>query len=205
MALVAGSNPAHDLIGMQGCDIANHCVSTVLLARVFRYDSFHEKKKIAVISTIAAGTFLLGACSSDSSSSGDLSQEFKDQYVQSEVAVTAVEEAVIAAATSQPTDFATIVDDWETFQADITAYEQTLDDLIAAALDANNDSCKDALLRYQVLELVDSEILDSIYESAKEQNADDTATHAYGLNTMMNSTLSETLDKGIESNCGLSL
>jgi hypothetical protein len=125
--------------------------------------------------------------------------------VQSEVAVTAVEEAVIAAATSQPTDFATIVDDWETFQADITAYEQTLDDLIAAALDANNDSCKDALLRYQVLELVDSEILDSIYESAKEQNADDTATHAYGLNTMMNSTLSETLDKGIESNCGLSL
>jgi hypothetical protein len=164
-----------------------------------------KRKKIAVISTIAAGTLLLSACSSDSSSSGDLSQEFKDQYVQSEVAVTAVEEAVIAAATSQPTDFATIVDDWETFQADITAYEQTLDDLIAAALDANNDSCKDALLRYQVLELVDSEILDSIYESAKEQNADDTATHAYGLNTMMNSTLSETLDKGIESNCGLSL
>ena len=205
MVLVAGSNPARDLIEIQGGDIANHCVSTVLLARVLRYDSFHEKKKIAVVSTIAASTLLLSACSSDSSSSENLSQEFKDQYVQSEVAVTAVEEAVIAAATSQPADFATIVDDWETFQADITAYEQTLDDLIAAALDANNDSCKDALLRYQVLELVDSEILDSIYESAKEQNADDTATHAYGLNTMMNSTLSETLDKEIESDCGLSL
>ena len=138
MVLVAGPNPARDLIGMQGSDIANHCVFTVLLARVFRYDSCHEKKKIAVISAIAAGTLLLSACGSDSSSSGDLSQEFKDQYVQSEVAVTAVEEAVIAAATSQPADFATIVDDWETFQADITAYEQTLDDLIAAALDANN-------------------------------------------------------------------
>jgi hypothetical protein len=164
-----------------------------------------ERKKIVVISTIAAGALLLSACSSNSSSSGDLSQEFKDQYVQSEVAVTAVEEAVIAAATSQPADFAAIVGNWETFQADITAYEQTLDDLIAAALDANNDSCKDALLRYQVLELVDSEILNSIYESAKEQNADDIATHAYGLNTMLNSSLSETLDKAIESNCGLSL
>lgn len=160
---------------------------------------------MTLISSIAAGALLMSACSSDSNSSGELSQELKDQYVQSELAVTAVEDTVLAAATAQPADFATIVDDWDTLNADITAYEQTLDDLIAAALEADNDPCKDALLQYRVLELADSEHLSAMYEAASNQDSELVLAHATGLNTLMNSAIAQQIDGELESKCGLTL
>ncbi len=160
-------------------------------------------KKVTFISTIAVSALVLSACSSDSATSGDLSQDLKDQYSQSELIVTAVEEAVLVAAKAQPADFTAIVDNWDTLKADIAVYEQTLVDLIDAAREANNDTCKDALLRYQVLELVESEILGNIYVAAESGDADDLGTHVEDLETIMNGELSETLDLEIESACGL--